>query len=106
MGSIFGIFSIDNDAVVWSTIDSNKPIKGVITYPVPKDQVTSHTMFHDHESTEIRIVMFSNRTNHSIQYQLFDLSEKNQHSKKGYLNYSRNLINSHTLYTAPIKKNN
>lgn len=104
LGSIFGLVSIDNNAVAWKSISHSDKIKGVVTYPVPKDQVTAQTNFNEIQNAEIRIVMFSNQTNHSIRFNIFDLSNINQLSKTGEMNFSRQLTNNHTLYTAPLSE--
>lgn len=103
LGSKFGLLSIDNNAIVWTTMDPKKKAKGVITYPVPKEQVTPHTIFNDHENAQIRVVMFSTLENHSIIFTAFHSSSSTP-TCVGFMNFSRKLPNNHTLYIFPIKK--
>ncbi|KAK8872237.1 Transmembrane protein 62 [Tritrichomonas musculus] len=101
--SKFGLVSIDNGGISCTLINSMNQPKGVITYPIPKEQLSSNSIFNDIENSEIRVVVFSNRENLSIK---FNISE-NTNSKliySGNLNYSRKLQNNHSLYTFPLNK--
>ena len=101
--SKFGLVSIDNGGISCTLINSNNPAKGIITYPIQKEQLSSNSIFNDIENSEIRVVLFSNRENLSIK---FNISE-NTNSKlvySGNLKYSRKLQNNHSLYTFPLNK--
>lgn len=99
--SRFGIVTIDNDGISWSTINTDNPPKGVISYPIPMNQLSPNAIFND-KNTEIRVVMFSNRTDLSIS---FKITENNgEKVSNGFLVFSRYLPKGHALYTFPMYK--
>lgn len=105
--SKFGLVTIDNDAISWSTIDINNPPNGIISYPVPKEQISKNTIFNDIENSEIRVIIFSGRKDLKISFTITDTSSKKSKSKEifnGTLKYSRSLLKDRqSLYTFPLK---
>lgn len=102
--SRFGIVTIDNDAMSWTLVDDTKsPPVAVISYPIPMGQISSQSIFNDKENTEIRVVVFSDQTNLSISFTVVKLSDSKT-VFKGYLKFSRHLINGRSLYTYPMKE--
>lgn len=101
--SRFGLVTIDNDGISWSTVDTENPPKGVITYPIPKKQLSPNAIFNDKETAEIRVLIFSNQTNLSINFLISD-STNSSAIYSGHLTYSRSLNNGHSLYTFPLNK--
>lgn len=101
--SKFGLVTIDNDFISWSTIDLTNPVNGVISYPVPKAQISMQTIFNDFTNTEIRVVMFSNRHDHQIEFNITN-EEKTKQVFNGKLNYNREIVEGkQVLYTFPMK---
>lgn len=95
----FGIITIDNGCLSWSNNNVNKPVKGVVSYPIPVEQLTSKTIFNDIENAEIRVIMFTSRNDLSI---LFTINGKSTFS--GRLRYSRTFLNhTKSLYVFPLK---
>lgn len=100
INSKFGVVTIDNHGIAWSMIDTTNPQKGVLSYPVPKKQISKNVIFNDRQNTSIRVIMFSNQINHSIH---FTLKKSSKNVFSGTLNYTRNLPRGQTLYSFPIK---
>ena len=73
--SKFGLVSIDNDAISWSEIDINNPPNGIISYPIPKEQISPNTIFDDFEKSEIRVVVFSGRKDLKISFTISDITK-------------------------------
>lgn len=97
----FGIVSIDNGEISWSPVDINKPTNGVITYPIPADQLSSSSIFNDKENSEIRVVMFSDKNDLKIQFKIIDkINSKTVFN--GFLNYKKQLVNGRSLYSFPF----
>ena len=104
--SSFGLVTIDNDGISWSIVNISKsPPKGVITYPIPMNQLSQNAIFNDKEKAEIRVLMFSNRTDLSISFKIIEYGQKETklvHADN--LMFSRQLINGHSLYTFPLNR--
>lgn len=105
--SKFGMVTIDNNAISWSTIDITNPPNGIIAYPIPKEQISPHTIFNDIEHSEIRVIIFSKskdlRINFSITNMLNSKTKKNPIFSDS-LKYSRDLLKGRqVLYTFPLK---
>ncbi|KAK8892597.1 Transmembrane protein 62 [Tritrichomonas musculus] len=100
--SKFGLVTIDNDGISWSPIDIRNPPNGIVSYPIPMEQVSINSIFNDIENSEIRVVIFSDQKDLKIGFTIKDLSNSKT-VFDGYLSYSRPLINGHSLYTYPMK---
>lgn len=97
--SNYGVITIDNGCLAWSLIEYKNPAKGVISYPIPIEQLTPKTIFNDIENAEIRVVMFTDRNDLSIS---FTISGDSTFS--GKLRYSRTFLNqTKSLYVFPLK---
>lgn len=99
----FGIVCVDNDGISWSTVDINNPIKGVVSYPIPADQLSTSSIFNDKENAEIRVVMFDESTELKIEFKVIDKANSKT-VKDGFLTYKKTLINGRTLYTYPLSE--
>ena len=92
----FGVVTLDNEALIWSLSDITNPLKGVISYPPPKSQISHNNNFNE-KNIELRIIMFSGMEDLKI-----DISG----SVTGTLNFSRKLPNGASLYTYPLHLEN
>lgn len=101
--SQFGLVAIDNNGITWKKIDNANSQKGIITYPISVNQLSSNAIFNDKINAEIRVVVFSNDKNLKIYFNISQTSNSKV-IYSGILNYSRSLENGKSLYTFPIKK--
>lgn len=97
----FGIGVIDDNSLSWSPINIFESTKGIISYPVPIEQLTPHTNFIDILNSEIRVVMFSYQTNFNIS---FIICKSRQEIYKGKLNFTRKIGRNHALYSFPFSQ--
>lgn len=91
----FGVITLDNNRLVYHTIDiTAPPTKFLLTNPVPADQISSSTTFHETD-TELRLISY-----------LDDPDKKAVLTVSGAVNgvmkYNRTLENGADLYTFPL----
>ena len=102
--SKFGLVTIENDFISWTTVDINDPPSGVISYPIPKSQISMQTIFNDVQNSEIRVVMFGNRHDYDIEFNITN-EEKTKEICNGKLNFNREIADGNqVLYTFPMKE--
>ncbi|OHT12770.1 hypothetical protein TRFO_17321 [Tritrichomonas foetus] len=77
----FGMVSIDNGNIRWSVVNMNNPSDFIVTYPIPKEQLTFHSTFDDLTS-EIRVVSLSKNTEAKIHVQVLKKSPESSLSSK------------------------
>lgn len=102
--SQFGLVTLDNDMITWTTVNISNPPNGIISYPTPKGQISPHSIFNDIENSEIRVIMFTNRTDLKIKFTITN-TETLKEVFTGYLQYKKTLVeNRQILYTFPMKE--
>lgn len=103
--SKFGVVTLDNDMIGWTEVELTNPLKGVISYPIKKSQISTHTNFKDIQNSEIRVIMFSERKDLEIDFSVIAEDEENKVIFEGRLNYCKSLNNGkQSLYTYPMNE--
>lgn len=98
----FGIVSLDNDIISWSTIDNGNAPSDIITYPTEVEQLAPNTIFND-LNADIRVIIFSLFDYLNIGFTITNY-QTSQVVYSGKLRYRRILNNNKTtLYLFPIK---
>lgn len=92
----FGIVSLDNDIISWSTIDNGNAPSDIITYPTEVKQLAPDTIFND-LNADIRVIIFSLFDYLNIGFTITNY-QTSQVVFSGKLRYRRILNNRKLLY--------
>ena len=88
----FGLVTIDNGQLVYHTVDmASTTRKFFLTYPIPKEQLSSHMSFNEKDS-EIRLISYAKK----------NVSILVMGDFLGKLKYKETLPNGADLYTMPL----